>query len=102
MAFVLLPALSEKFVPTVRIFAFSVTQVLVSTEISTQTRLILDPEFAKKNRKWQMQVAQLENIKGLQRTLSLPGKGPDKRSARIQLLGLEQKRETLNRKGLTR
>ena len=44
-----------------------------------------------------MQVAQLEkNIKGLQRTLSLPGKGPDKRSARIQLLGLEQKRETLN------
>lgn len=77
MAFVLLPALSEKFVPTVRIFAFSVTQVLVSTEISTQTRLILDPEFAKKNRKWQMQVAQLEkNIKGLQRTLSYPVKAP--------------------------
>lgn len=97
MAFVLLPALSTKFAPKVRIFAFSVTQVLVSTEISTQTSLILDPEFAKKNRKWQMQVAQLEkNIKGLQRTLSLPGKGPDKRSARIQLLGLEQKRETLN------
>ena len=97
MAFVLLPALSTKFAPKVRIFAFSVTQVLVSTEISTQTRLILNAEFTKKNRQWQMQVAQLEkNIKGLQRALSLPGEGPDKRSARIQLLGLEQKRETLN------
>ena len=97
MAFVLLPALSTEFAPKVRIFAFSVTQVLVSTEISTQTRLILDAEFAKKNRRWQMQVGHLEkDIKGLQRTLTLSGKGPDKRSARIQLIGLQQKQETLN------
>ena len=93
MAFVLLPALSTKFAPEVRIFAFSVTQVLVSTEISAQTQLILDPEFIKKNRKWLMQHAQLnKNIKGLQRTLALPGKGADKRSTRIQLQDLEQKR----------
>lgn len=97
MAFVLLPALSTKFAPEARIFAFSVTQVLVSTEISTQTQLIRDPAFAKKNRKWLMQYAQLnKNIKGLQRSLALPGKGTDKRSARIQLQDLEQKRHTLN------
>jgi len=97
IAFTLLPALSTEFAPKVRIFAYSVTQVLVSTEISTQTQLVIDADFAKKNRKWQMQFAQLEKqIKGLQRTLALPGKGPDKRSARIQLGGLEQQRETLN------
>lgn len=97
IAFTLLPALSTEFAPKVRIFAFSVTQVLVSKEISSQTQLILDADFAKKNRKWQMQFAQLEKqIKGLQRTLALPGKGPDKRSAHIQLGGLEQQRETLN------
>lgn len=97
MAFVLLPALSTKFAPEARIFAFSVTQVLVSTEISTQTQLIRDPEFAKNNRKWLMQYARLnKNIKGLQRSLALPGKGVDKRSARIQLQDLEQKLHTLN------
>jgi len=97
MAFVLLPALSTKLAPEVRIFAFSVTQVLVSTEISMQTQLIRDPAFAKKNRKWLMQYAQLnKNIKGLQRSLALPGKGTDKRSARIQLQDLEQKLHTLN------
>ncbi|TLX64203.1 hypothetical protein DN820_07770 [Stutzerimonas nosocomialis] len=97
MAFVLLPALSKKFAPEARIFAFNVTQVLVSTEISMQTQLIRDPEFAKKNRQWLMQYAQLnKKIKGLQRTLALPGKGTDKRSARIQLQDIEQKFETLN------
>lgn len=97
MAFVLLPALSTKFAPEVRIFAFSVTQVLVSTEISTQTQLIRDPQFVRKNRQWLMQYAQLnKQIKGLQRTLVLPGKGADKRSARIQLQNLEQRLQTCN------
>ncbi|GGJ82911.1 T6SS effector BTH_I2691 family protein [Pseudomonas matsuisoli] len=97
IAFTLLPALSERFAPKTRIFTYSAMQVLVSTEISTQTRLVLDSDFAKKNHRWQTEVASLErNIKGLQRTLTLPGKGPDKRSARIQLASLEQKREVLN------
>ncbi|OEC35027.1 hypothetical protein A7D27_26600 [Pseudomonas sp. 1D4] len=96
IAFTLLPALSERFAPNLRIFAFSVTQVLVSQEISTQTQLIKDPGYKKKHQSWQMKMQTLlKKMAGQQQVIARPGKGVDKRAAQVQLAQLHAQRQEL-------
>ncbi|MWV14740.1 hypothetical protein F3I16_01670 [Pseudomonas sp. L-22-4S-12] len=94
IAFTLLPALSNRFAPQVRVFSHSVTQVLFSTEISHQTQLLKDAEYPREIRQWQMDSAQLtKKISGQQGPLNRPGTpAHDRRAAQIQLAQLEAQR----------
>ncbi|HEK0151765.1 TPA: hypothetical protein SMO43_001427 [Pseudomonas aeruginosa] len=96
LSFVLLPALSEKFAPTLRIQSFTVQQVLVSTEISSSTRLVFNPAFDSEFSAWQRQVQiLLKQVEGQRRTLTLSGARHDRRAARQALQLLEERLQAL-------
>ncbi|AIL63363.1 T6SS effector BTH_I2691 family protein [Pseudomonas alkylphenolica] len=77
-------------------FTLAATQVLISTEISSATQLLVNPTYARDYQVWLLQVKTVANkISGTQRVLQRPNTLYDQRAARIALQTLEEQMKTL-------
>ncbi|MBP2262583.1 T6SS effector BTH_I2691 family protein [Pseudomonas sp. BP8] len=82
----LLPAMKHEAALTL-----ALPQVLISTEISSSTRLAFNPTFQRDYQAWLMEVVTIERrIQGAKRVLQRPGKVHDQRAARLALPAHEE------------
>ncbi|MEH6799887.1 MAG: T6SS effector BTH_I2691 family protein [Halopseudomonas sabulinigri] len=74
-----------------RVLSFTITQVLVTTEIADVAALQLNQDFSREQNKWSREhQAILNRQRGLQSALNRPGGWYDKKSAHTQLAELNQ------------